>query len=963
MFSREPYPGLRSFRKDESDIFFGRDDHVAGMIRILADTHFLCVTGSSGCGKSSLARTGLQNALEAGFLKGEGSDWIFCDFHPGNRPLENLLDALSTAAAEGDDAADADTLVTRAANLRQLFADHIEQRSHDLSGALDMISEASGRPVLILVDQFEELFRYAIDQPYSAVTFVDVLLKTAGEKKKVYVAITIRTDELHKCSRYRDLTDVVNDGQFLTPDLDRSEVKEAIEGPIAVFGGKAEPALSTWLLNSLKEEYDKLPLMQHALRFLYRHKLQQQGGDDTASLTLTLDDMYMLLGGYSESFDRDSGAALRQFLSQRMDAVYAATPERLQRPTQALFCALTDIDSHGRDIRQAVPLGRLQKILGVQPIDVIDIVERYRAEGYLRPEPGQPLDPGTNIDVTHECVLRTWSRLQSDWLVQEQRSADNVRDFVRDAYSYESQHSDSTWLSWLTGRDLLIGSRFRLCDDWFRKAQPTPTWAERYLDPRRYTLPELAPDAAEVPTDVESLFGYLTDYLNRSRHFAVWRQWRAAGLATIGIVALAGGAFAYFNYQDEIRREQLVNAVKLMVAQGVLNIPDTPVSTMILGDNPAFAEGLKAHAATLDAGIDPIVSASTPICNGLAPGADPVALVEAPPPRLACDLYPLAPTFEPAFGDKQGNLAKARAKEEFDAGGVLMNIAQTRATGRTLIASALSAQPGVPIGYRYLAWTYGSDATQPESAMLAQAGRCFARAIAVACLQKSDITQLAYGVEALSQAYDQYPLRFQQAVLHGQLAAEFLDLSWETTPAVPVKQVERRRRGAEALAFSAHYLRQAEQCADTSSPRCQAVDGWYDHASQTFFEAAKPILAPDLPVTNRNELAFGAGMFGLFWSQDRAFRTAARKYTNDAEVIAILQKALDIRAAAFASLPRYTSVLAMAQCIAGRDEEARTTAERIDQSIDKYKDIYARIQKCGSDADRESLFENETISK
>jgi len=90
--SPEPYPGLRSFRKDESDIFFGRDDHVGEMIAKLGGRTTSCASRApSGCGKSSLARTGLMNHLEAGFLAGRGSDWIFCDLHPGDHPIDALL--------------------------------------------------------------------------------------------------------------------------------------------------------------------------------------------------------------------------------------------------------------------------------------------------------------------------------------------------------------------------------------------------------------------------------------------------------------------------------------------------------------------------------------------------------------------------------------------------------------------------------------------------------------------------------------------------------------------------------------------------------------------------------------------------------------------------------------------------------------------------------------------------------
>ena len=57
---KAPYPGLRSFRPDESDIFFGRDECIDAMLSRLATTRFLVVLGSSGIGKSSLEGVFLQ---------------------------------------------------------------------------------------------------------------------------------------------------------------------------------------------------------------------------------------------------------------------------------------------------------------------------------------------------------------------------------------------------------------------------------------------------------------------------------------------------------------------------------------------------------------------------------------------------------------------------------------------------------------------------------------------------------------------------------------------------------------------------------------------------------------------------------------------------------------------------------------------------------------------------------------
>ena len=79
----EPYPGLRSFRRDETHIFFGREGTIAEMVDRLAPHRFLAVTGLSGSGKSSLVRTGFLNALERGLLVEAGSDWRVADFRPG----------------------------------------------------------------------------------------------------------------------------------------------------------------------------------------------------------------------------------------------------------------------------------------------------------------------------------------------------------------------------------------------------------------------------------------------------------------------------------------------------------------------------------------------------------------------------------------------------------------------------------------------------------------------------------------------------------------------------------------------------------------------------------------------------------------------------------------------------------------------------------------------------------------
>src|SRR5512144_1969088 len=73
---RDPYPGLRPFRSDESDIFFGREAQTDEMVQRLKTSRFLAVVGTSGCGKSSLVRAGLLAALETGLMGDpQGARW------------------------------------------------------------------------------------------------------------------------------------------------------------------------------------------------------------------------------------------------------------------------------------------------------------------------------------------------------------------------------------------------------------------------------------------------------------------------------------------------------------------------------------------------------------------------------------------------------------------------------------------------------------------------------------------------------------------------------------------------------------------------------------------------------------------------------------------------------------------------------------------------------------------------
>ena len=275
---RYPYPGLRPFRitgdSDESLIFYGRDAQKDEIIARLGRSHLVMVIGPSGCGKSSLIKAGVIPALEAGFLARAGERWRTLQMRPGRQPVGELARALSllppAVAGLGRDrlAQELEALIRSGPSGLWLAMDQLQA----LAGGQP--ASAAPERLLLLIDQFEEVFGPQIEAQADVDWFVRVLVRFFEKPHAdLYVVLTMRTGYIGQCANFVGLAELLNATQYLTPVLRESGLREAIMAPAADYQGEVEPALVDALVADMGTgtdyDADNLPLLQHALLWLW----------------------------------------------------------------------------------------------------------------------------------------------------------------------------------------------------------------------------------------------------------------------------------------------------------------------------------------------------------------------------------------------------------------------------------------------------------------------------------------------------------------------------------------------------------------------------------------------------------------------------------------------------------------------------------------------------------------------
>lgn len=513
---RNPFPGLRPFRPDEKEFFYGRENESRDIAEKIIANRFVAIIGAPGTGKTSLINCGVIPAL-TGMPESKKSGWKIISFTPGTDPAGNLAGAIATTAAEGEDAV----------NLRISIADVLKSNRNSLAVFIKDLVIKGNEKVLIVVDQFEEIFRYrqrgrGSEPTDDIAAFLDILLNAVEQPvPEIYLIISLSSDYISECTKFYRFTQsiIINRSSVVIPALSEATLKDVVIKPLQRAGVAVESILTETIAGEAVAGGIPLPVVQHALMRAWNRRQNLYEGEKPLTLA-----------------DYTSGGGLEKALGNHAEELYASLDENVKKACEKLFRIITARSAGNGNIRKPASFSLIKSISGMAAEDLKSVIDifSFGDSGFIKVSGDLSADDNAVVDLSYDCIPGFWKRLKK-WIDEEAASAD--------IYIRLSELS----ALWQQGRGgLLKPPELYQYLAWRDRQQPSIQWAIRYNPAFERAMVYLRTSENELKAEEKA------EALKRKKR-ARWRRFFAFAM---GIAFISAIAISLFAFSKKIAREK-----------------------------------------------------------------------------------------------------------------------------------------------------------------------------------------------------------------------------------------------------------------------------------------------------------------------------------------------------------------------------------------------------------------------
>lgn len=502
-----PFPGLRPFAPEDSNLFFGRESESNEVISKLLETGYVTVIGSAGNGKSSLINCGILPKI-LNLKMRESSVWKIISSVPGNDPFGNLARALSDGITYTGQ-----KNVEREQILSELLNDNVT-----LSDIVRKLIGKHDDNVFLLLDQFEDLFRYTSpakeeNSEETIKKFIDFLVNSvARSDANVFVIVAIRSEYLGECTRYKGLTILVNNSNYLLPDMTVDNYRAVIEGPINYLGAKIDPGLVDTFINGIAAQPYPLPVLQLSMMRTWEYWKELGQPDQTLSKA-----------------DYEHAGTVNNAVSLHAEEIYGELNQRNKEICASIFKTITRRGFDKKGLRNPTDIKTLKSITKCSDNEIFFVIDKFRQKNIslILPSTDVALNENSIIDLRNECLFGLWNRLK-DWIDNEASS--------REMYL---RLSEASALYQQGKAGLLRSPDIEPAILWRNQHKPTLEWAVQYNPAFERAMVYLRTSEKSYLIEEQNKKNLQTRNINRNR--LITRILSVAILIAAGFILLLSG--------------------------------------------------------------------------------------------------------------------------------------------------------------------------------------------------------------------------------------------------------------------------------------------------------------------------------------------------------------------------------------------------------------------------------------